>query len=152
VGGIAVDDNGLYFGGRDDTKNLATIWRIPADGSAGATVATLSGRPGRIVANGGFLYWADDITPAVWQSDATGSPLVELFTGAGGKNSPQGIAVLMNRIYFTDGYTGEIGKATRSFAGSTVIATGPSGASGIAVDDTSVYWATLCGRILRAPN
>src|ERR1700682_157325 len=74
---------------------------------------------------------------------------------ASGQNSPAGIAVDANNIYWTNNLDGTVMKVPIAGRTPTIIASGQSFPFGIAIDDTYVYWTNngtnAGGTVMKAP-
>jgi sugar lactone lactonase YvrE len=147
--GIAVDETGIYFGDRNNATNLGIIYRLPLNGGTPATLATEQGFPSALALTPSSVYWLDEWPPDVKLYAKSGGAPVPLYSAEAGKSTPKGIALDATSLYFTDSDTGNVMKVPAAGGSAIQLATGPSGASGVAVDDRYVYWTTPCGRVLR---
>ena len=162
--GIAVDSTSVYWTNSGNTGGSGTVMKIPLDGGTPVTLAAGQNTPSGIAVDSTNVYWTNLGT--YWTNLGNGTGVgngtvmkVSLDGGtavtlASGQDGPSRIAVDSTSVYWIDsgdsaanGYAAvmkvPLGGGTPVMHASTPYsALGPREAGGIAVDATSVYWAS----------
>jgi sugar lactone lactonase YvrE len=144
--GVAADDSFVYW--TSQTSQLVT--RSDKTGTVKDNISATSGLPKLIAVDALYVYWATDT--AVLKHDKSSvvgdpTPLLSNLGAIGGlAGDPTGDAV-----YVVDTGAGKIVRVPKDVGLSEqTIATSQDELSGVAVDDTFVYWTdTTTGEILR---
>ena len=149
--GIVVDGTNVYW---DSTAG--EIFSVPLAGGTTQTLTTNQGAPRFMTADLNHVYWVSqsgDVT------DAGGFPVISRIGKSGGSaeivalSSDTGgydIDMDTTHVYWTNFSTGEVLRVSLQDSGIETLADGQGWPRGIALDDTSVYWAAQDdGRIMR---
>ncbi len=165
--GVAVDSTSVYWtnmgGGPAGALGKNAVMKLPIDGGTPVTLAASQNNPCGIVVDSTNVYWTNrgnDWTNAVNGTVGNGTVMrVSLDGGtavtiASGQNDPRRMVADLNSIYWVnsgDGAAnGDAAVMKVPLSGGTPImlasppysALGPRESYGIAVDATSVYWAS----------
>jgi hypothetical protein len=122
LGGIAVDANGVYFGGASpcqgaDCSIMGFVQRTELDGGSQATIAGgPDEQPERVAVDGSHVYWTQwnqsnpmVLAGTVMRADAAGGNVVTIASG----KAPFGIAVDGACVYWTDSGDGRVWRAPK---------------------------------------
>ena len=99
----------------------------------------------------GFVYWANQLTPALSKNPLN---LADDLSSAGGPVSgkPWDLVANATDLYFTDYDAGTVNKVPLGGGALTAISSGEQQPYGIAIDDDYVYWSNEgSGVVLRQP-
>ena len=161
--GVAVDSTSVYWTNGGNTDGSGTVMKLPLDGGTPVTLAADLNNPCGIAVDSTNVYWTD--RGNAWANVANGTVgngtvmKVSLDGGtavtlASGQNGPSRMAVDLNSVYWVNSGDGAangdaavmkvpLGGGTPVMLASTPeSALGPRESYGIAVDATSVYWAS----------
>ena len=149
--GVAVADGDVYWAEFGD----GSVKRISL--STGAVTTLVAGQVGvlNVAADSQNVYWTTE-TGSPTGGAIRYAPLTA--TGAGpaavlvdGLDSPGGLAVEDNRVYWTDAATGTVSALSLAGGTATMIAAGQSGPGSIAVSGGTAFWVTGDPAINTAP-
>jgi hypothetical protein len=132
---LAVDSTYLYW------TAAASIMRIPLTGGAPTTIATGPPDAEGVAVDATYVYWTTYEGGTILRAPLTGGSATTMLSGMG--FTPFGIAVDAGAIYFTSLSTGTVNVMPLDGGTPSALTTGlpaQSGATGIAVNGSSVYW------------
>jgi hypothetical protein len=142
--GIAVDGSSVYWTniGRTD----GPVMKVPRDGGPAVALATSQPAAVGIAVDANNVYWSDIMGAGVVKASLCGGPPVALAPPCCVFN----LAIDATSVYFhywngSNGSPIAIRKVPIAGGPTVTLADGQRGASGIAVDATSVYWNTVSG-------
>ena len=155
--GIAVDSTSVYWtnGGYPDSPG--TVMKLPLDGGTAVTLAAGQNNPYGIALDSTNVYWTNLGNGTVMKASLDGGTAVVL---ASGQDGPRRIAADATSVYWTNSGANVASTGVASTGDDTVrkvplgggtpvtlasrpsSTLGPREAFGIAVDATSVYWAS----------
>jgi hypothetical protein len=116
------------------------IMKVGLDGGTPVQLASGQYIPFNIAVNASGVYWLSAGKVMKVGLDGGGAP-VELASGFGfAGESPGGIVVDANDVYWTTGVNGDVTKVPVGGGAATMLATGPTAGMAIAVDSQFVYW------------
>jgi hypothetical protein len=133
--GIAVDSLNVYvtLGGA-----MGAVVSLPITGGAVTTVASGQDEPRGIALDDLNIYWADQGSGMVLSMPKAGGAIVTL---AQDQSAPTSIALDTINVYFTNFDDGTVMSVLKTGSSApSVVAMSQNQPSGIAVDDTYVYW------------
>lgn len=136
---VAVDEDAVYWGTASDFAAPSTIVKVPLKGGSSQTWASVETTAYGIALDPTNVYW---VTSNEVLKIPRASGLPERLAVNHGRGGFQGIAVEGKYVYWTDhGNGGSVSKVSVDGGPVTILADGLQHPAGIAVDDTSVYWA-----------
>jgi hypothetical protein len=151
--GVVVDGAGANVYWTDPgAHTVSTAPAVPL-GDAGSPVTVLEtglGAPRRLVLLGASLYWADQSGSVITAAIDGGTP----HSIASGSD-PEELTTDGTSLYWIDEGSETVMKATADGTTPFALATGQTGASTLAVNDTNAYWTITdgdAGSIVRAPK
>jgi hypothetical protein len=136
---LAVDATSVYWASSSETLLEAPLTGLDAGSSPTQIAADLALG---IALDATSVYWAsytDDSVKKVAKAPADSGAAVVLVPGGGGMGANQ-IALDTTSIYWTNRVSGTVSSAPIGGGAATTLSTGPSGASGIAVNAADAYW------------
>jgi len=147
VGTVLVDEASVYWvipGGGE-------VLRAPITGGASTTLASdaYPRAPSCFALDESAVYWADGFRSAILSVPKAGGQTATILSGVQGVN---GVAVDTANVYFTGDAEGIVARVPKGGGSVVTLARGEQ-PWGVAVDDTSVYWADAdLGVIRSAPK
>jgi hypothetical protein len=152
---VAVDATNVYWADYTDDK----VKSAPVAGGPPVELASSPIGPFAITVDATFVYWTDGITVMKCALTGCGNDPTMVATAPGlqqGGIAIGGIAVDADNVYWTyqgPGSNGAVMKAPLAGGAPTMIACGQDMPISLALDATSVYWATLGDdTVMRAPK
>jgi hypothetical protein len=131
---------GPYTGSSPDIPGQ--ILTMPTSGTAatvlGADNSSAGFQMGRVVATGTGVVWVNPVEDTIDAVPLDGGAVSTIVSGP--PPSPEDVAADTTNIYYVDGTN--VAKVPRIGGPAVTLASGQSGAHYVAVDSTSVYWAT----------
>lgn len=139
--GLALESGSLWFFGADAEGGEVKLWTCPTNDCSGRTSLASSPSPSGLVVRGGVPAWIETSTKTVFAIQ--GSAKKELWKGS---DLPKALAMDDRYAYVLAGGT----LYARSLAAdcTATIATGQTGAVGVAAHEGVVYW-TVPGAVMR---
>ena len=132
---LTADTSRVYWANTDD----GTIMAMPLAGGPQTTLASQQGRPVGVAVDASHVYWTNSGDGTIKTAPLTGDPVTTPTTLFSGQRFPTGLAVEAGILYWANSADGTINKGSVAGGAVTTLTT-DSGASGLAVDSTHVYW------------
>lgn len=140
---VAVDSTSAYFSADNTTASGGAIMKVPVGGGTPVTLAATQAAPLRLVVDSNAVYWVG-LDGTIMKVDLGGGAPVTL---APSPNIPADIRSDGSFVYWTT--SAGVVKVSVTGGNSTLVAN--VGGLTLAVDDTSVYWASGTS-VLKAPK
>ena len=157
VGGLAMDENDLYFTTSASSESAGGVWRVSKCGGSPTRLAVAGRGPASIVVDAQYVYWADQVEGTISRVPVQGGPAVQLV---GDPHAfPMSLALDDASVYWVsllDAYPSRPDQVTvlampkQGGATSTLFASGTD-LSGLAVDASGVYVAGVGPRDTVSP-
>jgi hypothetical protein len=130
---LTADTSRVYWANADD----GTIKAMPlAGGPPQTTLASNQSRPLGVAVDASNLYWTNSEDGTIKRVPLAGGQAITLFSG---QRVPTGLAVEAGVLYWANSAGGTINTGSVTGGAVTTLTT-DSGAVGLAVDSTHVYW------------
>jgi hypothetical protein len=159
---VAVDASFVYWAntGTSDNNYLdGSVMKAPLGGGAAIVLASEQNQPAQIEVNARGVYWMNDAATllSLPLEGASGALPQQLATSPSASFDLVDFVVDAASVYWiaTSGvipFDGTVMKMPLTGGAPTVLASGQDYPEGIAVDGSSVYWATIDGSIRRTPS